>query len=115
MYRWQAHDLDCERVQWLTYAMDGERRTDQGNSATDGLLGHAAIATWAGMAHVVQMIEQAVAALLAEHGLNLGQYDILMNVVAVEGLTQQELADRLCHSKANVSQLIDKMERGGLV
>ncbi|MHB8644882.1 MAG: MarR family winged helix-turn-helix transcriptional regulator [Thermomicrobiales bacterium] len=77
--------------------------------------GHAAVAAWIGMSHVAQTLEQAVTALLAEHGLNPGQYDVLMNVVAVEGLTQQELAARLCHSKANVSQLVSKMERGGLL
>jgi len=68
-----------------------------------------------GMIRLVQNAERLISAQLREHRLNAGQFDLLINVAGVEGLTQQELATRLCHSKANVSQLLDKMEGTGLV
>ena len=67
------------------------------------------------MARLVQETERRLSAHLREHRLNAGQLDLLINVGGAEGLTQQELADRLCHSKANISQLLDKMEGSGLV
>ncbi len=67
------------------------------------------------MARLVQETERLVSAHLREHRMNAGQLDLLISVGRTEGLTQQELADRLCHSKANVSQLLDKMEGSGLV
>ncbi len=67
------------------------------------------------MARLVQGAERLLSAHLREHRMNAGQLDLLINVGRAEGLTQQELADRLCHSKANVSQLLDKMEGAGLV
>ena len=78
-------------------------------------LGHPAATAWIGMVRVVQRTEQLLAARLRCHRLNPGQLDILVRAGAAEGLTQQELAERLCHSKANVSQLLDKLETAGLV
>lgn len=74
-----------------------------------------AVAAWLGMARLVQQTERLLTASLKCHQLNAGQVDVLATAGSAEGLTQQELAERLCHSKANVSQLIDKMERSGLV
>lgn len=67
------------------------------------------------MVRLVQVAERLLSAHLREHRMNAGQLDLLINVGRAEGLTQQELAERLCHSKANVSQLLDKMEGAGLV
>ena len=68
-----------------------------------------------GLVRLVHGAERSLSAQLREHRLNAGQFDLLLNVGAAEGLTQQELAERLCHSKANVSQLLDKMECTRLV
>jgi DNA-binding MarR family transcriptional regulator len=78
-------------------------------------LGHPAATAWIGMVRLVQRTEQLLAANLRRHRLNPGQLDILVRAGAAEGLTQQELAERLCHSKANVSQMLDKLEAAGLV
>lgn len=48
-------------------------------------------------------------------GLSLAQFDVLAHVGAREGITQQELADALLVTKGNVCQLLDRMERGGLI
>jgi DNA-binding MarR family transcriptional regulator len=74
-----------------------------------------AVAVFLGMARWIQQTERLVAVRLQCHRLNAGQLDVLVNLSAAEGLTQQELAGRLCHSKANISQLLDKMETSGLV
>src|SRR5262245_7161259 len=77
--------------------------------------GTPAVEAWLGMARLVQRTERLLAARLECHRLNAGQLDVLMKAGAGEGLTQQEVAAQLCHSKANVSQLLDKMEATGLV
>ena len=40
---------------------------------------------------------------------------ILGTVGAAQGITQQELADRLLVTKGNISQLLDRMEKLGLL
>jgi DNA-binding MarR family transcriptional regulator len=74
-----------------------------------------AVAAFLGMARFVQQTERAISARLNCHRLNAGQLDVLLHAAAAEGLTQQDLADKLCHSKANISQLLDKMEAAGIV
>src|SRR5262245_21530149 len=78
-------------------------------------LGHPTAVAWSGMARLVHRTEQLLAARLRRHQLNPGQLAVLVRAGAAEGLTQQELAASLCHSKANVSQLLDKLETAGLV
>ncbi len=48
-------------------------------------------------------------------GLNLAQFEVLAHVGSKEGLTQGELADSLLVTRGNVVQMLDKMERSGLV
>lgn len=64
-------------------------------------------------------VEQKVARVLAEDlkrwDLNPAQFDTLAHVGAAEGLTQQELADSLFVTKGNVCQMLDRMERRGLL
>jgi DNA-binding MarR family transcriptional regulator len=74
-----------------------------------------AVAAFLGMARFVQQTERAISARLNCHRLNAGQLDVLLHAAAAEGLTQQDLAVKLCHSKANISQLLDKMEAAGMV
>jgi MarR family transcriptional regulator, 2-MHQ and catechol-resistance regulon repressor len=42
-------------------------------------------------------------------------FDVLARVGAEEGIKQQEVADSLLVTKGNVCQLLDKMERRGLI
>ena len=74
-----------------------------------------AVVTWLRLARVYHRIQQAAAGQLREHGLTLAQFDVLAQVGAAEGLTQQALADRLLVTKGNVSQLLDRMGQAGLV
>ena len=47
--------------------------------------------------------------------LSTAQFDVLAHIGAHEGVTQQELARSLFVTKGNISQLLDRMERLGLV
>jgi DNA-binding MarR family transcriptional regulator len=48
-------------------------------------------------------------------GLSIAQFDLLSNMSEREGLTQQELAERLFVTKGNVSGLVDRLAAAGLV
>jgi DNA-binding MarR family transcriptional regulator len=74
-----------------------------------------AVPVWLRLIRVYQKITQAATAQLRPYGLTLAQFDVLAHVGAAEGLTQQDLADRLLVTKGNVSQLVDKLERAGLM
>src|SRR5215207_2462008 len=70
---------------------------------------------WLRLARVFQKIDQATAAELRREGLTGGQFDVLAHVGAAEGSTQQQVADALLVTKSNVCQLLDRMQRAGLV
>lgn len=65
-------------------------------------------------AHIVRRLE---ADLLAEHGLPLASYDVLVQLVETpqRRLRMTELADRVLLSRSGLTRLVDRMEREGLV
>ena len=73
------------------------------------------VLAWLRLARVFQKVEQASVERMREAGLTLGQFDVLAQVGAAEGATQQEVADALLVTKSNVCQLLDRMEEAGLV
>ncbi|NIQ93625.1 MAG: MarR family transcriptional regulator, partial [Desulfuromonadales bacterium] len=50
-----------------------------------------------------------------DYDISPAQFDLLSQVAAEPGLSQQALADRLLVTKGNVCGLLDRMERDGLV
>lgn len=74
-----------------------------------------AVLPWLRLARVFQKIDHLSAVAFAAEGLSVAQFDIIAQLGRGEGITQQELADRLLVTKGNISQLIGKMERRGLV
>ena len=64
---------------------------------------------------VSQKIERDLALRLRLWGLNNAQFDVLAQVGAAEGLTQQELADHLLVTKGNVAQLVARLEGRGVI
>ena len=64
---------------------------------------------------VSQKIERNLALRLRRWGLNNAQFDVLAQVGAAEGLTQQELADHLLVTKGNVAQLVARLEGRGVI
>jgi DNA-binding MarR family transcriptional regulator len=60
-------------------------------------------------------MERRMAEALAVHGLTLPQFDVLATLWHGEGITQQELAERLLVTKGNVVGLIDRVSAAGWV
>jgi DNA-binding MarR family transcriptional regulator len=76
---------------------------------------HPGVLAWLRLARVYQKIDGASARHFQAHSLTTAQFDTLAQIGAHEGITQQELAGALLVTKGNVSQLVDRMERQGLV
>lgn len=74
-----------------------------------------AVLAWLRLARVFQKVQQAETEHLRRRELSTAQFDVLANVGAAEGLSQQELADSLLVTKGNVCQLLDRMEGCGLL
>jgi DNA-binding MarR family transcriptional regulator len=74
-----------------------------------------AVMTWLRLARVFQKVDRASAVRFAESALSVAQFDIIAQLGHDEGISQQELADHLLVTKGNISQLIGKMERSGLI
>lgn len=68
---------------------------------------------WLRLARVYHKTDRLLIGQLRAHDLSLAQFDVLAQVSGAEGLTQQELADKLLVTKGNVCQLLDRMEQGG--
>ena len=73
------------------------------------------VLAWLRLARVFQKINQRSVEAMREHGLTVAQFDVLVQIGAAEGATQQQVADALLVTKSNVCQLLDRMERAGLV
>ena len=83
-------------------------------SATVGLSKHS-VAVWSRLARVYHKVDRASAEHLSAYGLSVGQFDVLAQVGAHEGITQKELAEKLLVTKSNVCQIVRRMEERGLV
>ncbi|MFN8633438.1 MAG: MarR family transcriptional regulator [Chloroflexota bacterium] len=74
-----------------------------------------AVVAWLRLARVFQKVNRATSEALRAEGLSLGQFDVLVQIGSAEGATQQQVADALLVTKSNVCQLLDRLERAGLV
>ena len=73
------------------------------------------VAAWMRLARVYHQVDRASANHLRAWDLTVAQFDVLAQIGARQGLTQQDLADALLVTKGNVCQLLDRLERLGLV
>jgi len=67
------------------------------------------------MARVVGRTHRAAAERLREHGVTTAQFDVIAQVGAARGPSQQELAEKLLVTQGNVCQLLDGLAKKGLV
>lgn len=74
-----------------------------------------AVLAWLRMAHFVNRNHRAAAEQMRERGISHAQFDVIAQVGAAKGPTQQELADRLLVTQGNVCQLLDGLEKKELV
>jgi MarR family transcriptional regulator, organic hydroperoxide resistance regulator len=70
---------------------------------------------WLRFVRLQQRLSAAVAGELRTIGLSIPQFDVISTLTEREGMTQQDLAERLYVTKGNVSGLIDRMVDAGLV
>jgi DNA-binding MarR family transcriptional regulator len=74
-----------------------------------------AVPLWLRLARVFSKLERALAEEMRGRTMSMAQFDVVAHVGAAEGMTQQELADRLLVTKGNVCQLVDRLEHSGLL
>jgi DNA-binding MarR family transcriptional regulator len=74
-----------------------------------------AVTAWLRLARVYQKVDHASAEHLRARDLSVAQFDVVAQVGVRPGLTQQELAQALLVTKGNICQLVDRLERMGLV
>ena len=74
-----------------------------------------AVLAWLRMARVFQKMEHGSTEHLRQWDLSVAQFDVIAQVGRAEGITQQELADRLLVTKGNICQLLERLERRGLI
>ena len=75
----------------------------------------ASILAWIHLLHVHHKVQRCETAHLAKYNLTLPQFDVLAQLNREEGITQQELAERLLVTKGNVCGLMDRLVEQGLV
>jgi DNA-binding MarR family transcriptional regulator len=74
-----------------------------------------AVLAWLRLARVFQKIDTRSERFFRSHGLHTAHFDVLAQVGAARGMTQQELADALLVTKGNISQLLRKLEQADLI
>jgi MarR family transcriptional regulator, 2-MHQ and catechol-resistance regulon repressor len=70
---------------------------------------------WLRLARIYHKIDRSTAERFRRHDISVGRFDVLNHAGTPEGRTQQELASSLLVTKGNITQLLDAMERDGLI
>lgn len=70
---------------------------------------------WIHLARIYHKVQRQEMAFLTQFKLTLAHFDVLMQLDFQQGITQQQLADRLLVTKGNVCGLLNRMEKEGLV
>lgn len=73
------------------------------------------VLAWLRMARIVSRTQREAGERLRDFELSNAQFDVVAQVGASEGLTQQELAEKLFVTEGNVCQLLNGLEKKGLV
>ena len=68
-----------------------------------------------GMVRVVGRLTAALADVVRPHGLTIAHFEVLMGLRGGEGVSQQDLADRLLVTKGNLCVTAQKMASAGLI
>lgn len=71
--------------------------------------------TWVQLARTFYRIQRRVVSAVAAHDLTVPQFDVLATLEFSEGVTQQELAERLLVTKGNVCGVLDRLESLGWI
>jgi DNA-binding MarR family transcriptional regulator len=94
---------------------DAVAANPRGTASAPGTYPRTGIATWLRIVRFVNSENGRLAERLRAHGVSLAQFDVIAQIGSTEGLTQKDLAGRLLVTEGNVTQLLQKMEKKGLV
>ena len=70
---------------------------------------------WLELVRAFHLIYRQVTTAITAHDVTMPQFDVLATLRFSEGVTQQELAERLLVTKGNVCGVLDRLERLGWV
>jgi len=73
------------------------------------------VLAWLRLLRVWHKVSRATSEPLRRAGLTPGQFAVLATVGGAEGMAQQRLAGSLAVTQGNVCQLVDRLERAGLL
>lgn len=96
-------------------AADTEDAADTAGGAVDARERRLGVALWGRIARLYGRNMRLAEARLRETGLSVAQFDTLATIGAREGIAQHELAQALLVTQGAVTQVIDKLERRGLL
>lgn len=71
--------------------------------------------TWVQLVRTASLVQRRIVQTLAAHDVTLPQFDVLATLRFSDGVTQQELAQRLLVTKGNVCGVLDRLEAIGWV
>lgn len=77
--------------------------------------GHPAVIAWMNWQRLSYRINRLVDARMREFGINQAQLMVLLKIGHDEGLTQQQLSTSLGLTRANVSQMLDRLQEAELI
>lgn len=69
------------------------------------------VRTWIQMVRTFYRAQRGVVYTLSRHRMTLAQFDLLATLRFGEGITQQQLAERLLVTKGNICVLLHRLER----
>lgn len=81
----------------------------------DGSATQPLMPTWLSVVRVYHLCEAVMAKRLGALDIGIGEHEILINLLATPGLTQQRLAERVFQAKSGVSMLVRRMEKARLL
>ncbi|HEU0164171.1 MAG TPA: MarR family transcriptional regulator [Thermomicrobiales bacterium] len=73
------------------------------------------VLVWLRVARIYQKIDHRTAETMKVWNISVSRFDVINQIGAHEGITQQELADVLLVTKGNITQLLDALEKEGTV
>ena len=81
----------------------------------EGNKAETSIRLWFRLIRLEARMQAAVGDRLRQIGVSIPQCDVLTTLSEREGVSQQQLAERLYVTKGNISGLLDRLEHAGLV
>lgn len=94
--------------------MESKTTKSRNSTSKDGIKKWSVL-SWLRMARGYTKIDRETADHVGAFDLSVAQFDVLAQIGAHEGLSQNQLAEALLVTKGNISQLVTKMEARGLV